>query len=32
VGERYGYTVSDDPETPAPIGDYRLDDKQEFIK
>jgi ferredoxin len=32
VGERYGYTVSDDPENPAPIGDYRLDDKQEFIK
>lgn len=32
VAERYGYTVSDDPENPAPIGDYRLDDKQEFIK
>lgn len=32
VGERYGYTVSDDPENPAPIGDYRLDDAQEFIK
>ena len=32
VAERYDYTVSDDPENPAPIGDYRLDDKQEFIK
>jgi ferredoxin len=32
VEERYGYTVSDDPENPAPIGDYRLDDAQEFIK
>jgi len=32
VAERYAYTVSDDPENPAPIGDYRLDDKQEFIK
>jgi len=32
VAERYGYVVSDDPEKPAPIGDYRLDDRQEFIK
>ena len=32
VGERFGYKVSDDPESPAPIGDYRLDDQQEFIK
>jgi len=32
VAERYAYTVSDDPENQAPIGDYRLDDKQEFIK
>ncbi len=32
VGERFGYTVSDNPEAPAPIGDYRLDDQQEFIK
>src|SRR5674476_1312416 len=32
VAERYDYTVSEDPENPAPIGDYRLDDQQEFIK
>jgi len=32
VAERYDYIVSDDPENAAPIGDYRLDDKQEFIK
>ena len=32
VRERYDYTVSDDPENAAPIGDYRLDDQQEFIK
>jgi len=32
VAERYGYTVGDDPEQAAPIGDYRLDDEQEFIK
>jgi len=32
VAERYDYTVSDDPEQVAPIGDYRLDDEQEFIK
>jgi ferredoxin len=32
VAERYDYTVSDDPENAAPIGDYRLDDQQEFIK
>jgi formate dehydrogenase subunit beta len=32
VAERYGYTVGDDPEQAAPIGDYRLDDGQEFIK
>ncbi|HQP37831.1 MAG TPA: (Fe-S)-binding protein [Polyangiaceae bacterium] len=31
VEERYGYRVSDDPSVPAPIGTYRLDDKQEFI-
>jgi hypothetical protein len=24
--------VSEDPENQAPIGDYRLDDQQEFIK
>lgn len=29
--ERFGYRVSDDPSVPAPIGSYRLDDKQEFI-
>jgi ferredoxin len=32
VAERFDYVVSDDPEAPAPIGDYRLDDQQEFIK
>lgn len=32
VQERFDYVVSDDPENPAPIGDYRLDDQQEFIK
>jgi formate dehydrogenase (coenzyme F420) beta subunit len=32
VAERYGYTVSDDPGAKAPIGDYRLDDNEEFIK
>ena len=25
------YRVTDDPAVPAPIGDYRLDDQQEFI-
>lgn len=29
--ERYGYQVSDNPDVPAPIGTYRLDDQQEFI-
>ncbi len=32
VDARFDFTVSDDPEAPAPIGDYRLDDQQEFIK
>jgi formate dehydrogenase (coenzyme F420) beta subunit len=32
VHDRYDYVVSEDPEKPAPIGDYRLDDQQEFIK
>lgn len=32
VAERFDYVVSDDPKNPAPIGDYRLDDSQEFIK
>jgi formate dehydrogenase (coenzyme F420) beta subunit len=32
VAERYDYRVSDDPEAVAPIGDFRLDDRQEFIK
>jgi hypothetical protein len=31
VEERFGYRVSDDPAVAAPIGAYRLDDKQEFI-
>ena len=32
VAARYQYVVSDDPEARAPIGDYRLDDNEEFIK
>jgi ferredoxin len=32
VDERFDYVVCDDPETPAPIGDYRPDDSQEFIR
>jgi formate dehydrogenase (coenzyme F420) beta subunit len=32
VRDRYDYVVAEDPEIPAPIGDYRLDDQQEFIK
>ena len=32
VAARYDYVVGDDPEAPVPIGDYRLDDQQEFIK
>ncbi|MFW5878349.1 MAG: Fe-S oxidoreductase [Myxococcota bacterium] len=32
VEERFGYRTGDDPEKPAPIGDFRLDDEQEFIK
>jgi formate dehydrogenase (coenzyme F420) beta subunit len=32
MDERFDYVVSDDPETPAPIGDYRPDDSQEFIR
>jgi ferredoxin len=32
VAERFDYRVSDDPEKPAPIGTYRLEDDQEFIR
>jgi ferredoxin len=32
VSARYGYTVTDDPSKPTPIGTYRLDDGQEFIE
>jgi formate dehydrogenase (coenzyme F420) beta subunit len=32
VADRYGYSVTDDPSKEAPIGTYRLDDEQEFIK
>ena len=32
VAERFDYVVSDDPENPAPIGTYRLEDDQEFIR
>jgi ferredoxin len=28
----FDYVVGDDPEVAAPIGDYRLDDNEEFIK
>ncbi len=31
VRELFNYRVTDDPSVPAPIGAYRLDDKQEFI-
>lgn len=31
MARRFGHTPSDDPEAPAPIGAYRLDDPQEFI-
>lgn len=32
VAERFGYRTTDDPSVPAPIGVYRLDDPQEFIR
>ncbi len=32
VKEQYDYIVSDDPEAPAPVGDYRLDDAEDFIR
>ena len=32
VAERFEYVVGDDPLEPAPIGDFRLDDNEEFIK
>ena len=32
VAERYDFKVGEDPAVHAPIGDYRLDDEQEFIK
>ena len=32
MAERFDYKVSEDPENQAPIGGYRLDDEQEFIK
>jgi ferredoxin len=30
--ERFDFRVGDDPEQPAPIGSYKLDDGQEFIR
>ena len=30
--ERFAYVATDDPEVPAPVGDYRLDDAEEFIR
>jgi formate dehydrogenase (coenzyme F420) beta subunit len=32
VADRYGYSVTDDPSAAAPVGNYRLDDSQEFIR
>jgi formate dehydrogenase (coenzyme F420) beta subunit len=32
VAERYGFTVSEDPAVPSPIGAFKLDDPQEFIR
>jgi len=32
VRHRFGYVAGDDPEVPAPVGDYRLDDTEEFIR
>jgi len=32
VAERYNFKVSDDPGVPAPVGAFRLDDPQEFIR
>jgi len=32
VYQLYGYTVSDDPAVPAPIGAYAVDDTQDFIR
>jgi ferredoxin len=30
--QRFAYVATDDPEAAAPVGDYRLDDAEEFIK
>jgi ferredoxin len=30
VAENFGYWASDDPTVPAPIGDFRVDDNQDF--
>jgi ferredoxin len=30
--QRFAYVATDDPEVPAPVGDYRLDDAEEFIR
>lgn len=32
VAELYGYTPTDDPAVPGPIGTYRTDDQEEFIR
>jgi ferredoxin len=32
VAEEFGYRVSEDPEVPAPIGAYSVDDQEEFIE
>lgn len=32
VAARYGYHVTDDPSQPAPVGAWRMDDPQEFIR
>jgi Fe-S oxidoreductase len=31
VEERYEFRATDDPEVPAPVGSYKLNDTQEFI-
>jgi len=32
VEDRFGYKPDDNPETPSPLGAYRQDDPQEFIR
>jgi ferredoxin len=32
IEQRFHYQTTDDPQVPAPVGCYRLDDKEEFIR